>query len=420
MSLHFLPREIIKYITDFLDNQDYLSTILSSKIFSLSEIDKQARKDTEFCVKYHKDEYFHLHSKKDILLYAYKHQRKELIEKYSVLEHEVEIITKLGDLEALKKVNFNRSATSKRNTAKLICEHNHTHMLKYIFEDLPPPRPAPHYEHLAIGYENDYHDLVEYMSRFEGNGYYVPSSCTPKIDEVYFRDSRLLTLVPGKTEAHKDSIKSFLENKINENTFFCNRLILNQHTRQNLEILQLSNNAMVKILESAIIGDRLNVVRYLIQKTNYIPEMKYSFTPKIFFYLLDLDQNRNKEEIIQFLFRNPEQVIRLFNRFPNLKSIITVKLLIRFFEERINRNLFCFLFRLSERSNDDIFTILIECKDDEICKFLFSELERNLKEKFKDFLKLTLSNSLISEEHRRIICTKYINCMSLTKLIELL
>lgn len=413
MSLYYLPRELVKYITDFLDNQDYLSTLLASKVFHLSQIDKQARKEVETCVKYRKDEYLHLHSKEDILFYAYLHKQEDLLEKYSFSEYQEEIIIRAGDLEAFKKM-FSKEYGKPKLT--LICKYNQIHLLKYLCEDIYNGHLIPYDIHLATAYDHDHHEIIEYLSRFEE---LKPTKydCTVKIDGLLFIHSNLLALTPARIKAHKVSIKQFLEIKINGVSDLSRYLSFNEHTIQNLEILQLSYHSLVKILERAMAKNRLNLVKYLVNEINYSPKIKSDFPPKTFFYLLDLDQNRSKKKIIEFLLKNPSQVIRLFNRFPNLKKIITNKVLIDLCEQKkVDRNLFYFLFHLRERKSDDILIDLLHCKDKEMCKFLFSELERHN----KDFLNSILSNSSMSEERRHDICIKYLNCMSLSKLVELL
>ena len=404
MSLHFLPREIIKYVLDFLDNQDYLDVILSSKIFysSLSQMDKEARKDAETCVKYRKNEYLPFHSKKEILTYAYKYQRKDLLERYSFCDYEIETIVRAGDLEALKKID----TVQKLDTVMTIAlKCNHEHIVKFRIENSGGIYQSDLLRYSSIAFERNYQNLIEYLSRI---------GAVAGVDKVF----NFLTLNPEVTKIHKDFTKNHVKDP--SVTFVWGCMYLNRHTKQNLEILQLDNSILIQILTPAVTNGRLDVLKYIISKTNHIPGIDCDFPPKIFFYLLDLNQNRDEKIILEFLFRNPDQAIRLFNRFPDLKSIVTNEVLLRICEEKnVNRNLFYFLFRLLERNISDIVMILIECQDKEICQFLFSELERNLKEKFKDFLRAAILDISIKEEHRRIICMKYLNYTPLTKLVEL-
>ena len=409
MSLYFLPQEIIKYCLDFLDNQDYLDAILSSKIFylSLSEKDKEARKDAETCVKYRKDEYLRFHSQKKILTYAYKYQRKNLLEKYSFSNYELEIIVRAGDLETLKKIDVGEKLGAVMTIA---FKCNHEHIVRFYIENTSGMDRHKLLDGSAIVYERNYRNIIEYLSQ---------TNMIVMNDEGYYaRSFHFLTQNPEVTKIHKDLIKNFIYDR--NVTFVWRNMSFSRYAKQNLEILQLDNSTLMKILTPAMIDGKLGVVKYIVSKTNHVPEIDCDLPPKIFFYLLDLNQNRDKKIIISFLLKNPDQIIRFFNRFPNLKSIATQKVLLQIAEEKkIDGNLFYTLFCLSNRSVTDILEILVICNDKEICKFLFSELERNLKEKFKDFLRTAILNDYLEEETRRIICMKYLNYTPLTKLMEL-
>lgn len=330
MSIQHLPSELRKIILDLLEHEDYYNTILSSKLFysSLTFKDRQARKSVQACVLYHKNDYLRFHMRSDIVLYAYIHNRNDLLEKYKA-DFELdktEVYIKTGNLQLVKENPPNPFFVS-GNTLTAI-RYGQIAIVKFLFKSFK--NNILRDDHIclylaeACTYERyDIRDFLCQMWREDCPRNFIFFNDFTLFHgfiftQYVFEKSKLLTLKPEITIRLINSGIVHSKNALDYEYFN-----FNEFSIENIKLLDFKEEMLKFIFKQALQSGYLPVLKWFVDELGFeidIDDRRWYNKKNLVFFLIERKMKFSKTNLISFVCSNSDQFIRLYNRFPNLRD----------------------------------------------------------------------------------------------------
>lgn len=427
MSFLYLPRELIKYIFEHLNDEDYVSTQLTCKHFTtiFSDIEKKAMWDVETAVKYKQDRHLSKFDIFDVECYAYIYNRLEL-RLYLTSENYTNI--RLGNID---KIDWHEGID---NILELACQYNVREVVDVALSKIE------HFlnKYIEIAASHNHLDLAEYLLQCNRGRVFITKVCMrlsevctyesfewiyARYEHVDIDDQCILKLDPRITEEIKVEIKANLEKKFND----CSAdLKFNHNSVRNVEILQLSNFYIKKLLRNAIYKDYLPLCKWLIKTYNFEVKIENPFKKCDKYFFFSIEHNLaigNEKEIaekVNHMFSyNSDLLIRLFNRFPQLQPYFNDnETLINMARDR-DCDVYCFnvIYNLASRTPEDILSCLKSCKDEKKKEYLLEEFKRKSQNKLRLLLEVGEGGSDIE---KRQLLYSYFDTFSINDLLAYL
>ena len=431
--MNLLPSEIRAYIIEFLDNSDYLSAILSSKLLhsSVSSLDKQARRDVETCVKYRKYAYLNSFDEEDILVYATIYGQDNIKKFYSSYLRETELLFATANLETLKAVDIDSldagSGDFRVTTEcmKAAVRYNHKDVISYFFDAYPRLKNICGLQCMATALRYNRNEIYDYL-RYEGLSIIYPLQESTIFDILTF-DPKIVKEIEAENDSSQNLIfYNYLKNDGNLN--------FNHNSVKNLKILQPREDAGRFILLKAIEVDYLPVIIWTLNEYRFLCkayDISRPLREKFVFHLLDSFPEGNYPErllkkLVILLESQPELIIKVINRYPSLRNLLDERLVKFAVKHPNNSNLIYHLYNLKERTFEETVSIVLITKNKETVSIVLitknKEMEEYLLSKLgtdkRSIVHAIFSNEKITDFEKRKFLYQYLDTIPTNELLD--
>lgn len=439
MSFLYLPKELIKYTFEYLNDEDYVATQLTCKSFTsvFNDIEKKAMWDVETAVKYKQDRHLSKFDSFELEYYATVYNRLELIKceidsdntgyHYHLSSKDyVDIRLDHADKTTYKNANIDKilEVAFRYNARKVVDV-----MLNHIAGDFGE------YVEMAAAYNNI--DLAEYLLQYNRNGCYVSriSMCLSEVctydsfewiyakhSNVNLRPECLLILDPRITERITTLVRGNLTRIIHSN--WISRIKFNRDTIRNLEILNLDRRDAGELLKHSIDRECIFVCKWLVQKYDLSASLVNSviaMDKRNLYYLEMVFLIKGTIGVMEkmncALLSDSDQMIRIFNRFPQLipyfNNIEYLTCAAR--EKKYDIHCLNVIYNLAPRTPEDILSCLKSCKDEKKRKYLLDEFKRRAGNEIQLLME---TGECINDSQKRQLLYRYLDSLPIDELLN--